>query len=224
MAPDDDDNDRKVKNLPLDAATQADLARWFGLPSFTQVEEEAAKAPEQVSPDLAPAVAAVIERRNEAVEAVDKTLLEAIYARHDVDPKDLFVFQQEIDIQIDENFGAIDQELVAKTSSIAEPREVELPDALIDALKECTPQALLRDLHRTERYFDKTFEVHDALEEARVDASAEAKTAMTTHWKIPAREEPAFHAAMRVWQQIKAEQRRPWTELLPSLPSRRVSE
>ena len=223
MAPDDDDDDRKVKMM-LDAATQADLARWFGLPSFTQVEEEALKAPEHVSPELAPAVAAVVERRNEAIEAVDKALLEAIYARHNVDPKDLFVFQQELDVHIDEDFGAIDEVLVAKTSSIAEPREVELPDALIDALKECTPQALLRDLHRAERYFDKTFEVHDALEEARVDASAEAKTAMTTHWKIPPREEPAFHAAMRVWQEIKAERRRPWTELLSSLPSRRVSE
>jgi hypothetical protein len=223
MAPDDDDDDRK---LPLDAATQADLMRWFGLPSYTQVEEEAAKAktPEQVSPELAAAVAAVVERRNEAVEAVDKALLEAIYARHDVDPKDLFVFKQELDIQIDEKFGAVDEELVAKASSIAEPREVELPDALIDALKECTPQALLRDRHRAERYFDKTFEVIDSLEEARVDASAEAKTAMTTTWKIPPREEPAFHASMRIWQQIKAERRRPWTEILSSLPSRRVSE
>ncbi len=223
MAPDDDD-DRKVKNLPLDAATQADLQRWFGLPSFTQVEEEAAKAPEQVAPELAAAVAAVVERRNEAVEAVDKALLEALYARHDIDPTDLFVFQQELEVHSDEKFGAIDEELVAKTASIAEPRQVELPDELIDALKECTPQALLRDLHRAERYFDKTFEVIDSLEEARIDASAEAKTAMTTQWKIPPREEPAFHASRRIWQEIKAERRRSWTELTSSLPSRRVSE
>lgn len=221
MAPDDDD-DRKVSNM-LDAATQADLARWFGLPSFTEVEEEAAKAP-HVTPEMDPAVAAAVERRNEALDAVDKTLLESLYTRYDIDPKDLFIFQQELDVQIDENFGAVDEELVAKASSIAEPRSVELPDALIDALKECTPQALLRDLHRAEKYFDKTWEVVDVLEEARVDSSAEARTAMTTQWKMPPREEPAFYESRRVWLQLKAERRRPWVELLPSLSSRRVSE
>lgn len=221
MAPDDDD-DRKVKNV-LDAATQADLARWFGLPSFAEVEEEAAKATE-VAPNMDPAVAEAIERRNKALDAVDKDLLETIYTRHDVDPKSLFVFEQTIEIKIDEKFGAIDEELVSRASSIAEPREVELPDALIDALKECTPQALLRDLHRAERYFDKTWEVVDALEEARVDSSKEARTAMTTQWKMPPREEPAFYASRRVWQEIKAERRRPWVELLPRLSSRRVSE
>lgn len=221
MAPDDDD-DRKVKNL-LDAATQADLQRWFGLPSFSQIEEEAAQVKE-VTPDLAPAVAEAVERRNQVLEAIDKTLLDAIYTRHNIDPKDLFIFEQTVDVHLDEKFGAIDEELIARASSIAEPREVEIPDALIDALKECTPQALLRDLHRAERYFDKTWEVIDALEEARVDASKESRTAMTTQWKMPPREEPAFHAARRVWQEIKAERRRPWVELLPQLSSRRVSE
>lgn len=219
MAPDDD---RKVKNV-LDAATQADLERWFGLPSFTQVEEEAAKATE-VTPQMDPAVAAAIERRNVALEAVDKALLDELYARHDVDPKDLFVFEQHLEVHVDEKFGAVDEELIARASSIAEPREVEIPESLTDALKECTPQALLRDLHRAERYFEKTFEVIDALEEARADASKEAKTAMTTQWKLPPREEPAFYASRRVWQEIKAERRRPWVELLPRLSSRRVSE
>ena len=35
----DDDDDLKVKQL-LDPATEADLARWFSLPSFQQLAEQ----------------------------------------------------------------------------------------------------------------------------------------------------------------------------------------
>ena len=218
----DSDDDRKAKDV-LDAATQADLARWFGLPSFTQVEETAAKAPE-VTAGMDPEVVAIVERRKKACDAVDPMLLDAIIARHDQEPEDIFVFDTTIEVKVAEKFGVVDDVLVERAGSIAEPREVELPEALLDALKECTPQALLRDLHRAEKDFDKQFEYVDALENARVDPSKEAKTAMTTRLHMPRREEPAFYAARRVWQTIKAERRRPWVELLPRLPGRRVSD
>lgn len=218
----EDDDDRKAKDL-LDPATEADLARWFGLPSFTQVEEEAAKAPAPTA-GMDPEVAALVERRQKACAAVDPALLDAIIARHDVKPEDVFVFDTSIEVQVDEKFGVVDEVLVQRAGAIADPREVELPEALIDALKEATPQALLRDLHRVEKDFDKQFEYVDALEEARVDASKEARTAMSTRHFMPVRGEPEFHAARRVWQSVKAERRRPVGEILRELPGRRVSD
>lgn len=219
---DNDDDDRKAKDV-LDAATQADLARWFGLPSFTQVEEEAAKAPAPTA-DMDPEVAALVERRQKACAAVDPALLDAIYTRHDVKPEDVFVFDTTIETHVDEKFGVVDDVLIERAGAIADPREVELPEALLDALKECTPQALLRDLHRVEKDFDKQFEYVDALEEARVDASKEARTAMSTRHFMPARGEPEFHVARRVWLSIREERRRPMVEVLPQLRGRRVSD
>jgi hypothetical protein len=219
---DSDDDDRKAKDV-LDAATQADLARWFGLPSFTQVEEEAAKAPAPTA-GMDAEVAALVERRQKACAAVDPVLLSNIIARHDVNPEDVFVFDTTIEIHVDKKFGVVDDVLVERAGAIADPREVELPEALIDALKECTPQALLRDLHRAETDFEKQFEYVDALEDARIDASAEARTAMSTRHFMPKREEPAFYAARRVWQSVRSERRRPMGEILQELPGRRVSD
>lgn len=218
----DSDDDRKAKDV-LDAATQADLARWFGLPSFTEVQEEAAKATAPTA-DMDPEVVAAIERRDAACAAVDPALLNAIITRREIDAKDLGLFESTIKVNVEQKFGVIDEVLVERAGSIAEPREVELPESLLDALKDCTPQALLRDLHRVETDFDKQFEYVDALEEGRIDASKEARTAMSTRHFMPAREEPAFYEARRVWLSIKAERRRPWVELLPQLPGRRVND
>lgn len=223
MDNDDDDDDRKAKDA-LDPATEADLARWFGLPSYTQVAEEAAKAPAGPTAGMDPEVAALIERRQKACAAVDPALLRDIIARHDVKPEDVFVFDTSIEVKVDEKFGVVDEVLVERAGAIADPREVELPEALLDALKECTPQALLRDLHRVEKDFDKQFEYVDALEESRVDANKEARTMMSTRHFMPKHEEPAFYAARRVWQSIRSERRRPMGEILRQLPGRRVSD
>lgn len=216
------DDDRKAKDV-IDAATQRDLERWFGLPSFTQLQEEGKTAAEP-SAAVDPEMAAAIARRDNALAAVDPALLEGIIARHDVKPEDVFVFEATLDVVVDQNFGAIDEALVARASSIADPREYELTEELKDDMRECTPQALLRDLHRSERDFDKTFEIFDVMEEARVDVVGQVKTAMTTSWRMPRPEAPALDEAKRIWLDVKAQRQVPWTEYLAALPHRRVRE
>src|SRR5437868_13927604 len=79
--PDNDDNDdKKVKDL-LGAATQADLERWFGLPSFEQLAEQAATATAAPSPSEDPEFAERRKRQAEALAAVDPAWLEAFDRR-----------------------------------------------------------------------------------------------------------------------------------------------
>jgi hypothetical protein len=220
----DENDDRKAKQV-IDAATQRDLERWFGLPSFTELEEEGKEA--QVPTVVGdPEMQAVIERRNKALANVDRVFLEAIYARHEGRPEDIIVFEKTIDVHVSETFGAVDEALVQRAGAIAEPREYELSDELKDDMKECTPQAMLRDLHRPEKYFDKQLEYPDpaVIGTERVDAVELTKTAMTTRWRMPEPEEPALAEAERQWAAIRTERRRSWVDYLPALPNRRTRE
>lgn len=216
------DDDRKAKDL-IDAGTQSDLERWFGLPSFTQLQEEGKPAAPPTSA-IDPEMAAVIARRDKALAAIDPALLDVIFARHDAKPEDILVFEAVLEVYVDDHFGAVDEDLVAKAASIAEPREYELPDELKEDMKDCTPQALLRDLHRSERDFDKSFETVDAMQDARIDVVGEVKTAMTTRWTMPVPETPALDVSRRIWLDVKAQRDVPWTDYLRSLPNRKVRE
>lgn len=222
---DESDDDRKVKQV-IDAGTQRDLERWFGLPSFTQLEDEG-KQPQVPTSKIDPEMAAVIERRDKALANVDPVFLESIYARHDDEPEDVLVFEKMIDVRVAESdFGALDEQLLQRAGLIAEPREYELSDELRDDMKECTPQAMLRDLHRPEKYFDKQLEYPDLAAQGLepVDAVKEVATAMTTRWTMPAVEEPALVEAERQWTRVRSERRRNWLEYLPALPNRTVRE
>jgi hypothetical protein len=226
MTDENDDDDRKAKEAVVDLATQRDLERWFGLPSFTQLDEEG-KTPQAPTSGMDPEMAAVIERRDKALANIDPVFLESIYARHDDAPEDVLVFEKKIDVRIAEtDFGAVDEQLVQRAGLIAEPREYELSDELKDDMKECTPQAMLRDLHRPEKYFDKQLEYPDLAEAGLepVDAVKETRTAMTTRWAMPKPEEPALVEAERQWNAVRSERRRSWLDYLPALPNRTVRE
>ncbi|HSD90168.1 MAG TPA: hypothetical protein VLB44_21705 [Kofleriaceae bacterium] len=216
------DDDRKAKDF-IDAATQRDLERWFGLPSFTQLQDEG-KTVEAPTAAMDPEMAAVIARRDKALAAVDPALLEDIIGRHDIEPEDVLLFDAQLEVHVDAKFGVVDEVLLARAAAIADPREYELSDELKDDMRECTPQALLRDLHRSERDFDKAFEIVDAMEEARVDVVGEVKTAMTTTWRMPRPEAPPLDESKRIWQDVKARRQVPWTDYLRSLPNRKTRE
>jgi len=158
------DDDKTVKEL-LDAATRAELERWFGLPSFTQAEEARAAKPPEADPDIM----AARERRQKAIEAVDPAMLEA-HRRRVEPPDDLIRFKATIDVVVDPGMALLDHAMIER-GTIAEPREVEIPEELREDLRECAPQALLRDLHRPELDFDKSFEIIDHAAEGRVDAT-----------------------------------------------------
>jgi len=230
MAPDDDRPDPKpaaeptVKDLlagaPLasvpDAATQQELERWFGLPSFDQLAERGVELPED------PALVELRERRARAAASVDPALLEALHLRNEVAPETLIKFEVRIESRVKPEMGSFDRAMAERGHRIAEPREVEIPEVLRDELKEVVPQALLRDLHRPELTFDKTFEVVDIAAEQRLDIVAEVGSAMSTSWKLPPLDRSPFEQVRRELAADRELRRRPWIEL--PMPNRRVTE
>jgi hypothetical protein len=221
-----DDDQRKVKDLiasgeaPLDAKAQADLERWFGLPSVAELADQGLQA----APFSDEEMAVVIERRERALASVDKTLVAEIILRTEEIPNQIGTPRRTVDVTHDGSFAFFDHTMVDRALVIAEPRTVEIPDALTDALKECTPQALLRDLHRPEQFFDKTFEIIDAAAEQRLDIVAEVRSAMRTSWKLPAFGRAAVADSRDAYNAIRSDRRKPWTEYLPHLQNRTVRE
>jgi hypothetical protein len=215
MAPDDDD--KRVKDL-LGSTTQADLERWFSLPSFDQVAD-------------APKPAAVVDeemeqvraRRAAATAAVDRALLARIIYRVEEHPETLIEFRQTIDVIV-KDMALFDETMVDKGFSIAEPREVEIPEALRDDLKDCTPQALLRDLHRAETDFDKTFEIVDFSAEQRLDIVAEVAEAMRTSWTLPPLAIAPWNECVKMLADARVDRYKSWSHVLHKLPNRRVEE
>lgn len=218
MSTDDDDTGLppKVKDL-IDAATRAELERWFGLPSFQEVEEARAEAPPE-DPDIV----AVRERRQKAIEAVDPAMLEAHRRRTDP-PDDLIRFKPAIDIRVDPEVALLDHAMIDRVA-IAEPREVEISEELRDDLKDCTPQALLRDLHRPEQDFDKVFEVVDFAAENRIDIAQIVHEVMAATYKVAGTPTNVFREGREILRELRASRHETWTpERLANLPNRRVT-
>ena len=162
----------------IDAKTRAELERWFSLPSFTEVVERP-----KPKLDDDPDVAAILESRKNALAAVDPDLLARIWARNEYHiavlppPKPFALY-------IDPTIARLDHRMIDQAATIAEPRQVEIPPQLEDDLKDCAPQALLRDLHRPEEDYQKAFEWKDPLGELRVDARELVAAAMRVSPKL----------------------------------------
>jgi hypothetical protein len=213
----DDKADPKVKEL-IDAATRADLERWFGLPSFEQLAEQGVQP---APPPEDPEIEAVRKRRAEAIAAVDPALLEA-HRRRVEPPADLLTFQASLEVRVDPDIAVIDLAMIERGYSIAEPREVEIPEPLRDDLRDCTPQALLRDLHRPEFDFEKQFEIVDVGAEQRFDIVAAVAEAMATRWTLPPFGPSPFQEARALILELRDDRHRPWTEI--KMPNRQVTE
>jgi hypothetical protein len=163
---DDDDKDPKVKTLverdpsaPLDrfvdAATAAQLERWFGLPSFAQVEDgEVALAPPPEDE-----FKEVREKRRLLLEQVDMDLVDSIERRNI--PRDILVFSPTLEPKESKKVTLVDTDYIEQRASIADERWFERPGDVVDALAESTPQALLRDLHRLETEFSRSWSNND---------------------------------------------------------------
>jgi hypothetical protein len=208
--------DQTVKQL-LDAKTLADLERWFGLPSFQELADKGQPPPED------PEVEAVRERRAKAIAAVDPEMLEA-HRRRTERGDSLIRFQAVIDVRVDPSIARVDLDRIERHHTIAEPREVEIPEPLRDDLNECTPQAILRDLHRPEMYFDKVFEIVDMAAEQRLDIVAAVDDAMRTNWKLPPFGCSLAAEGRALIAELKEERMRSIAHFLPQLPNRRVTE
>jgi hypothetical protein len=210
-----DADDKTVKEL-LDAGTRAQLERWFGLPSFEQLADEG-KAP--AAPEEDPELVEARKRRDAAIAAVDPVLVEAHRGR--VEPaRPVSRFEAVIDVRVDPDMALFD--LTMGTRPLADPREYELPMDLQKNLKDCTPQALLRDLHRAELAFEKKLDYVDPLAELRVDGLGIVAAAMATSWAAPLPGRSAFSEARAILIESRALRRQPWTEI--KMPSRGVTE
>ena len=219
--PDDDEPKRPpetVKAMLVDADTQRDLERWFGLPSFQEVAER----PKPKSADDDPEIVAIRERQKRVTADVDKDLLERIYTRTEITPQTLIKFQAQLNVHVDPTIAQFDEGMVDRAFTIADPREVEIPEQLRDDLKEVTPQALLRDLHRSEREFDKTFEVVDFAAEQRIDVVEAVATALRTSLRLPPLTVSPYEEERLLLEEDRARRRRPWIEL--PMPHRKVTE
>jgi hypothetical protein len=214
MATDDDKPDDKTVKQLIDAATRAELEKWFSLPSFDQLEEKAAQASED------PDIVAVRERREKAIAAVDPAMLEAHRRRVELGPESLIKFKELITISVDREVALFDEKMIE--GRIAEPREVEIPEQLMDDMKECTPQAILRDLHRPELDFEKTFEVVDMAAEQRLDAVAAVAEAMATNWKLAVEDLSSFREGRQLLVELREQRTRSVGDFLETLPNRRV--
>lgn len=212
----DNQDDPKVKDL-IDAATRADLERWFNLPSFEQLADQGVK-PEPPPED--PAAAAVRKKRAEAVAAVDPALLEA-HRRRVEPPADLIKFKATIDVRVDPDIAMLDLAMIERQHAVAEPREVEIPQDVQDDLHDCTPQALLRDLHRAELTFDKMFEIVESNAGQRFDIVAAVAEAMATRWTLPPFGLSPFYEARALILELRDDRHRPWTDI--KMPNRRVT-
>ena len=214
-----DDDDKKVKDV-LDAVTLAELQKWFALPTFEQAAEQQPAEPRETDAEMI----AARERRDKALAAVDPALLDRIIFRIEGNPETLLRFAATIDVQVDPEMAFFDQAMADNVATIGEPREVEISDELKDDLRECTPQALLRDLHRSETEFDKTFEIVDTAAEQRFDIVAEVASAMRTSWKLPRLDDSPWVQTRRLLDEVRADRKKPWTDALKNMPNRRVSE
>jgi hypothetical protein len=136
-------------------------------------------------------------------------------------PEDLIKFKPSIDVHVDPSIALLDMTMI--DAVVAEPREREISEQLQDDLKDCTPQALLRDLHRPEQDFEKTFEIVDMAAEQSLDIVAEVATAMATNWKLPPLEGSPYTEAKAMLSNLRQEIRTPWTALVNAqpLPNRR---
>lgn len=199
----------------LDADTKRELERWLQASAAPTVE----RAPEPVDEELK----AVQERRDRACAAVDPKFVEAIERQYEVQPATLIKFEVLLDVRVRGDMPMFDYGMADRIAVIAEPREYELPEEMKDELRETSPQALLRDLHRIEIEFVPGFEIVDIAEHQRLDIVAAVADAMATSWALP----PLGPSPFKEEQSLLAEDRasiyrRPWTSIY--MPNRTVTE
>jgi hypothetical protein len=202
----DDPDEPRVKDM--DPATIAQLASWFDLPSFAELEEGAARPPPEpteaqkiqahraeVLAQIDPAFLAHIERHRRETEALRKVRPpdRPWHAGHKVTLFDDSTLPPPIDSD--------------------DLREVEIPGELRKDLKTCTPQAFLRDLYRPEKEFWAQIRSpwDDEDEPAPRDPMAPIRATIATRYRM-APVAPATVSITASIADLKGLLARPWQE------------
>lgn len=183
----------------LDPQTTAQLAAWFGLPSYTELAERGETGPKESEDDkywrelrakIADAVLpAMIERVASKVTSADRLL----------QLRELAPMTTEVPVLLhDERFS--DQVGMA-----SEPRVLELSNEHLSDLNDCAPQAILRDLYRPEADFCEPCTWREPWGTPPPDDRAMVREVMNQRYPMPPWIKPVaeFHEAtadMRVWK------------------------
>lgn len=209
-----EDDERKAKDAVIDPAMRAELERWFGLPSFGDVEARGATVED-------PGLKAAREAYERALAAVDPALVARHSSVYDVQDA-LIRFKETYRSVLDPSIARFDAGMVR---DLAEQREYEWNEEVSDTMKECAPQAILRDLHRVESHF--TIALESPYVEAHPDplGASIAREIMATDWHLdpgsitsPLVEGRAALASLRTDRYLDI------SSALPDMPNRRVSE
>lgn len=210
------DQGKSLKEI-VDEKTAAELQRWFGLPSFTELEEKGQPPP------LSPEEEADQAKRAETLAAVADWMMSGLDYRHH-HAWDLIQFKALIDVRVKADLPLFQEARLQRIQASTEVREVERPYDIEDELKDQTPQALLRDLHRPVLSFEKQYEVPEEPPILVVDPVVEVRLAMSTSWKLPDLGPPAGIALRKLLAEARQDILAPWADL-PSkveMPNRRV--
>lgn len=211
------DDDTKVKDAVLDAATRAELERWFSLPSFQDLEAKGVEIDDVMWAEAR-------KKRAQALAAVDPAMLEWHRVRNE--RENILFFKPNLELHVELHPIGANTSLADSRAAIAEPREVQIKLGIDEDLAECTPQALLRDLHRPEMFFEKVFEYIDFIAEQRVDAAAAIAEVMTTRWSDAFNTPRPYRETVPMLDAAHTIRRQPWPALFAenTLPNRRFEE
>jgi hypothetical protein len=191
----------------LDPATLAQLAAWFGAPA------PAGETPGGVTPaGSAPTRSEdAATRRARALEAVDPDFVAAHHARWTRGEALLCVTAPLArPRRAPSKFDLAVWNLCLGDA----PRETERPEDIGDALKEPTPQAILRDLHRSEQQWPKRLLPQDlGLDVAGLRTRAKIDTILSTRYFVRIDDEPI---PARIMAEVAADLRtrldQPWED------------
>lgn len=223
----------------LDPRTMAELASWFSRPSRVEVEEslEALQRPRLDELDAIAKLgmamgmmtleesAAQKEARANALAAVEPAMI-ALLERHNHTPERLLQPLPEVALHIDES--VVPAWIRAQLSTdddegprIGEPRLLHRSpdiDKLLD--DDNAPQAVLRDLHRPEQSFDRTFQPAFPPPPEEEDMTHALRDAL--RWRpepLPARERPID--PRDEWRALYTGS---WAEMVPAARDLRQAE
>lgn len=206
----------------LDPATIAQLAAWFGPPQAQEWH------PPEPAED--PRIRTLRERRQRAMAAVDPAFLARLEAKP-AEAEALLRLPEPMTLSIERTPLAKLDLGAWKLSMGHDLREHERPEDIADALQERTPQAILRDLHRPEMYWQitlqpQTLDMDIAGERARTRVKEIISTRYTAHrdempisGRLAARAMAELHSRLdEPWEHayVPPEQRRPRSSYLPT--------
>lgn len=192
----------------LDPETIAQLARWFGAATPNAAM---GSAPAPVDPDILEAQAA----KKRAADSADPALV-ARLEQWTTSGDPLIKLPPPMEnVGPDTSLPKFDMSVWGLRTA-GRAREVEPPDKIREALKERTPQALLRDLHRPETHFGDVYMdmVDTGLDVGGVRARRLVKDAITTTYTIKICDELAPRQWMDAdFADLRTRLNQPWSEL-----------